>query len=153
MKISYKNSVMKREVQSYIYDRVQNPNIKGLGGPNAKDYERILKEKGFRNITLYENNKDVFEALLKDPPYCKLEYDDILNHLKTKSFYDLDFCCSVLSVRDYLPEIAKIPQYSMTLSLRPIGIQRTLDIVKEYEKRFTYVIYKDTSPMIVIYKI
>lgn len=153
MKLSYKNSVMKREVQDYIYKRVRNSHIIGLGGPNAKDYSRILHEKGFEKIILYENDWKVFEKQILDPPDCKLVYDDVLNHLGHNAFYDLDFCCSILSIEHALPDIVELPEYSLTVSIRPVGIEKTLDIFKQYEKDFTYVIYKDTSPMIVIYKL
>ena len=151
MKNTYLTAFNKREVQSKTL--LGGGKLIGLAGPDINTYTDIALESGFSDITIYENNKDIFLRQLSVlPKGIKLMYMDIRNHLGENAFYDLDFCCSVLGIKGQILErIIKIPRFCLTLSIRPVGLQTTIDEVNKYIK-LPYYKYCDTSPMITFFK-
>ena len=156
LKLSYENSTKKREVQEYIFSRVRNRVIAGLPGPDIKTYLEILGRHKFNKALLYENSPRILAHQIQQRPNCPLVFGNILEHLKKGPFYDLDFCCSIKSILLYLKKIVELESYALTLSLRPIGEEKTCAIFKEYMKdgqEIPYFIYKDTTPMITFYSL
>lgn len=154
VKLSYKNSEYKRNIQEYIYSKVGNRNIIGLPGPDIEDYVERLTSFGFDNIELYEKDFSIFcHQLSHLPPQCNLTFGDILDNLNKDAFYDLDFCTSILSIEDRLEEIVALKSFSLTVARRPIPEEETIDIMDKYMPGISHLTYFDTSPMIVFFKI
>jgi len=149
MKESYKDASSKRLVQNKILNS-QNKKIVALGGPDILDYIQLLKNKGFTDITIYENDKKTYLKQKEQNPDCKLVYGNILHHLYEDAFYDLDFCCCISSVERYLPRILQLEEFSMTFSIRPLGFDKTFEIFKRYGEA-PFIPYRDTTPMIVFF--
>ena len=135
----------KREVQKRAIVPVR-PKIIGLAGPNADKYIKVLKNIGFSQIELYENDFDVY---LKHKKHGVL-FDDILNNLGKDAFYDYDFCCTIKKIERWLPQIVRTPNYSLTLAVRGVGYTETIKTFKKYGNA-NYMTYMDTSPMITFF--
>lgn len=149
-KHSYKESFNKRKAQDYVFSNVSGP-VVALGGPDIDVYAKMLENHGVKDLTIYENNRKVFLIQLRKVKWGSLIFGDILINLGKKAFYDLDFCCSIYSIESYLPEIVELPKFSITLSLRPAGLNKTLEIFRKYSE-LPYLRYHDSVPMITFYK-
>lgn len=149
MKETYLEAKSKRIVQDITLNS-KNKRIIGLGGPDILEYVTILKSKGFKDITSYENRQQIYSKQFKQFPDCELVHGNILENLQEDAFYDLDFCCSIKTIEPWLPIICRIPEYSLTLSIRPVGIDQTIQIFKRYGQS-QFVKYVDTVPMLVFF--
>lgn len=152
---SYAHVAKKRSIQQEIFSFIRATKIMALAGPNIDQYCRILRQAGFRDITFFENDPFILAKQLEVAGgNYKLVFDDITNNLDTDAFYDLDFCCSVSTIKDKLQVINKLPEFSMTVSVRPVGYTQTLETLKRYENggNYQYYYYMDTSPMITVTK-
>ena len=154
-KLSYKEAFLKRATQEYIFSRASFHNIIGLPGPDIQDYVMLLKEYGFERIELFENDFDVFiEQLCKLPKESNLTMGNILHYINKEWFNDLDFCCSITSIEKKLQKICLLKEYSLTVSVRPIGTENTISIYKKYAgEDIHFIQYRDSSPMITFYKL
>ena len=153
-KLSYTNSIKKREVQNKILPFVSNGRVCALGGPDIDEYVSLLKTYGFGDITIFENDKVILlQQLYKFPQGITLMYKNILEHLNRNCYYDLDFCFSIQKIMPRLKKIVSLQEYSLTLSVRPIGTEKTVAIMKEYDPDIKYMTYQDTTPMITFYKV
>lgn len=151
-KLSYKDATKKRAIQDSILSKVTNKSIVGLGGPDVDDYINILEKKGFKNIHIYENSLSILSEQIGKFKY-NLIYGNILHDLKRNAFYDLDFCFTIKSLSDDdLKEIAKIPSYSITFSLRGAKLTDTISRFSKYCGNQQYKTYRDSSSMVVFYK-
>jgi hypothetical protein len=148
----YDNATLKRIVQDCSLQSSYTK-MYGLAGPNANIYVQLLRDKNYSDITLFENNWDVYTQQLQkwaeDIPY-NLVYDDIRNHLGKDCFYDYDFCCIIKTVEKWLPQIVRTKEYALTFSLRGCGEEETVRIFKKYSNA-NYMTYRDTSPMITFF--
>lgn len=151
----YVDVTHKRIVQNEIFNKISNPVIRALAGPNVDIYYKLLKQHGFKDITFFENDPVILATQFASSnlPY-KLIFDDITNNLDAKVFYDLDFCCCVYTIAEHLPKINRLPEFSMTISPRPVGTEKTMRILKSHENgnHYNYYEYFDTVPMIVVSK-
>ena len=124
--------------------------VLGLAGPSVNEYIAILKELGYKDIILFENDYDVFRKQKRQKPDCDLLFDDILNHLGQDAFYDFDFCSTIKKVEPWMPQIITIPNYSLTFSLRKEGYNGTISTFRKYTEA-KYISYYDTSAMITFF--
>jgi len=149
MKSSYLGAENKRITQNTTLSSSQKK-IYALGGPDILDYINVLKSKGYEDITIFENRKNIYEHQVRQNPDCKLILGNILNNLGEKCFYDIDLCCCIRSVEQYLPRILTIPEFSITFSIRPIGFDETIKTFRRYGNAY-FMYYQDTVPMITFF--
>lgn len=149
MSKSYIYAPNKRAVQQ-IALRSGHKKLIGLGGPNIIEYLQVVKQLGYKEVIVFENNAKVYQEQVFAKPDCTLRYEDIIQNLRFKAFYDLDFCCTIRTIEDFLPIITKLENYALTLSLRGIGISTTVSTFRKYSEAF-YIKYVDTSPMITFF--
>lgn len=145
----YLESYNKRIIQE-ITLRSRQSKIVALGGPNIRQYVSILRKMGFDDITVLENNREIYQMQLQQHPQCKLIHGNILDHLWHDCFYDLDFCCSIRKIEPYLSQIVKLPEYSLTVSIRPVGYEETIETFKKYGDAYVTK-YSDTVPMLTFF--
>lgn len=134
----FKTKFKKRKVQEQILSKSENSKIVTLGGPSIDVYYNILKKHNFKEIVSYENNFNVYiEQLILSNKYenVTLKYGNIMDEIDQYSDYllDLDFCCSILSVKDNLSKIVN-NKFILTFALRPISEIDTIKIFKEKTK-------------------
>lgn len=152
---SHADVAKKRSIQQEIFSFIRSDKIMALAGPNVDNYYKVLKQAGFKDITFFENDPFILGKQLEvSGGKYKLIFDDIINNLDSEAFYDLDFCCSVNSLGNKLRDINKLKEYTMTVSVRPVGFNKTLETLKRYENggNYSYYYYTDTSPMITVTK-
>lgn len=149
MKLYTKDS-KKRIIQDYILDSTKNDTIFCLGGPNISEYISLLRDKGFKTIISFEQDKDVYRLQKKQKPDCQIINGNILDYLGYDAFYDYDFCSNIHTIEKYLPHILKTKHYSATFSLRPISKDITIRTFKRYSEA-NYITYFDTSNMITFF--
>ncbi len=147
---SYTGELVKRDVQK-ISLTSKRKSIFGLGGPDINRYIGVLRDLGYRDITLFENNPKVYEKQKRQKPNCDLIFDNILNHLGHEVFYDFDFCSTMRKIEPYMLQIIRSPQYSLTLSLRGMGYEDTISTFRKYTDA-KYISYFDTSAMITFFQ-
>lgn len=183
MKSDYTLAKNKKAVQNDIFKRAQKKNftkVVGLGGPNITQYLQFLKSYGIKQADIYENNR--FHILLQISDFkpvitSKVYFEDILNAQENEEYtlYDMDFCCSVATVRD---SVKKFKDNSIfTFSIRPFTIESTINeffksmrnnakpkitynykVNKQFKvhkimwngNRYFCYIYKDTVPMMTL---
>lgn len=152
--INYALRTNKRIVQDKIYRNVLNKNIVGLLGPSCENYVNLLSSYGFKNMIFFERDRKVFlkQIISNIKINYVLKFDNILNNLNENAFYDIDLMCSVYSIEDMLPEIAKLKEFSLTLCIRPCGRENTINILKKYIAKFEVYDYTDKTPMLTILK-
>ena len=153
----------KRIIQKMFFKRIRNrQGFIGLCGPTPLGYLRLIHTENFRNVILFDNNRDNFSNNAKlitkfksdKKTSIKLYVADINNFLYHKHFYDLDYCCSISKIREYLSKIMKINEFTMTLSLRPYSEEITITELQTFGRPFIYRTYKDglkANPMIMLY--
>lgn len=171
-------SLQKREVRDFIFSKFRCSNIVGLAGPCIDEYIDWCKTMKFKNIEIYENNNEVFLHQFSGiKEVFKLKFGDINEEDfdKEDTLYDLDYCCTIKKIRDYIPKYEK--NYCITLSTRSVGADNTLDeflktkdeeifrcYINQYPVKHTdietvkggiyiYAPYCDSSPMCCIAKI
>jgi len=183
MKSDYTLAKNKKAVQNDIFKRAQKKNftkVVGLGGPNITQYLQFLKSYGIKHADIYENDR--FHILLQISSFkpvisSKVHFEDITNAQvkQEKTLYDMDFCCSVVTVTE---SIKKFKDNSIfTFSIRPMGIESTINeffksmrnnakpkitynykVNKQFKihkimwnsNRYFCYIYKDTVPMMTL---
>lgn len=130
IKHSYKDAVRKKEVREFLFSFFDEKNIVGLAGPDIKEYLEWCKQKGIVNIELWENNPNVmFSQLMKLPKNSKVSYNfgDIINaNSSPDTLYDLDYCCTVNTVRNDIKKF-KNEKFVMTFSIRTVGEENTIN--------------------------
>lgn len=168
----------KLKVRSLIMSKVHNcDSIVGLAGPDINNYIDWCNSYKFKNILIYENDRNTFLHQVKNiRKKAKIVYGSITETEPNKenTFYDLDYCCTINSIAPHFARFKK--NYSITLSLRSIGAQKTLHkflyynnaqilmydtfetpvkhtIITTTEGEYIYTQYFDTSPMCNISKI
>lgn len=153
----YTNRVRKLAVQAQIYSTIKRKTFVGLCGPNVIEYLNKIDYKRFRRITLYETDILVFNKIVqklgKKYPTVTVYNESINSHLgRTKAFYDLDYCRSLLSYRTILTKISKIEEFSVTFAVRPISEEATLKLFRSYigHDAFRHYSYKDGMQMMTI---
>lgn len=149
MKKSYALSENKKAAQD-ITLKSENKRIIGLGGPDILEYVNMLKVKGYTDITIYEKDPEVYLQQVLKRPECRHIYGDILDNLNEDAFYDLDLCSSIKKIESRLPKILELEEFSLTVSLRPLGLYPTIEIFKRYGDS-SYLEYRDSSSMIVFF--
>lgn len=151
----YTKRKRKLEVQKEIYSNITRKTFIGLCGPNVTAYLNKINYKRFKKVILYENDPAVYSKLVKDLsdkyPNVKLVFDSINKHLgRTKAFYDLDYCKSFEDIRAFIPKIARIEDFSMTVSLRPYGFPFSVFTSYLGHSNYKHFTYRDGNPMITI---
>lgn len=171
-KLTYKESHNKKRIRNMVVDK--GTKVIGLGGPDIADYVSFFGKKGYSSITVWENDG---EMLAKQMPQInrmrkKISYNfgDIINApILPNTLYDLDFCRTITSLKDYVkkfqsnfiltvsefrkPKFWSINQFLKIRGESVISLvsnnddERTLITDKQ-----TYAIYYyyDRSPMVVI---
>jgi hypothetical protein len=155
MVTNYTDRKRKLEVQKEIYSTITKKTFVGLCGPNIIEYLNKIDYKRFHKITLYEINKSLYNKLKVDLgdnyPTVKLINDSINKHLgKTKAFYDLDYCKSFEDIRAFMPKIAKIEEFSITISYRPYGFSFGAFAAYLGHSAYKHFGYRDGNPMLTI---
>jgi hypothetical protein len=161
MRTNNKNYVIAKEkkIRQYVIfkQKRKNNNIICLGGPNIENYVKELRSFGFNQIISYERDIKVFVkqiSELKSKNVC-LKQGDIRSNLTISNyFYDLDFCSTILCVKEFLPQIHKIEEFSITFSLRRCSLKDTIKIFFKGitdPTRYSYTTYKDTAAMVTFY--
>lgn len=129
-KLSYKHATNKKRSRYSIFNFYDNKEtIIGLGGPDVIDYVSFLKQQGFKNIYIYENNIDIFINQLSQADQIegiKLHFNDILQApIVEGAIYDLDFNQSIASVDEHIEKF-KNNRIILTVALRPYTLLNTL---------------------------
>lgn len=109
-KLTYKKSYNKKGIRDLVVEKGQN--VIGLGGPDITDYINFFRGKGYTSITIYENDGEI---MLKQMPQInhmrnKISYNfkDIIEApILPNTLYDLDFCVTITSVKDYVKKFQK----------------------------------------------
>lgn len=151
----YTKRKRKLEIQKNIYPNITKKTFVGLCGPNVIAYLNKIDYKRFRRITLYENDPLVYSKIIKDLgdkyPTVTVYLDSINLHLgRIKAFYDLDYCKSFEDIRGFIPKIARIEDFSMTVSLRPYGFPFSVFTSYLGHSNYRHFTYRDGNPMITI---
>lgn len=128
-KKSYLDCAQKIKVRKEIFShKPTNINtLVGLAGPDINAYLEYAKLNQFKEFVLYENDPVVMINQLATLKYgCNYNFGNI-NSLKIPEntdsiLYDLDYCCSIMSVERDLPKF-KNTNYIITLSIRPLKLQ------------------------------
>lgn len=136
-KTSYLLSINKRIVQREIFSRLEKKKLNkviGLGGPDLTNYLLLLNKYNVKHAEIYEY--DISNLTLQLNTYKpiidnQVLYGDVLYATPDKSdtFYDLDFCCSIINARNHIKKFKNNVCY--TLSIRPVGLEKT---IKEFSK-------------------
>lgn len=128
MKYTYKDSALKKAVREDIFTGTRFQKLVGLGGPDLREYVTYFRQKGFGDITVWENNGSILLRQLPQMQGLGISYHfgDILHAPYHKDvLYDLDFCSSIMSTN---PHMAKFrDNFVLTVALRPIGLENTVD--------------------------
>ena len=136
----------KNKVREFIFSHFKCSNVVGLAGPNIEKYINWCSSKGFKNIEIYENNPEILLMQLTNiHKPCKLVFGDINTAIPDKedTFYDLDYCCTIQKVREYIPKFKR--NYSITLSRRLVGTDKTIaDFFKSANEIILTKVFKTT---------
>lgn len=155
---------------------VKQRKVIALGGPNLRTYIGKFP-KNVKYISIWEKNRATMllqlPQLRKSGLNIQYNFGDIINAPVDKdAFYDLDFCGSILSVNEYIEKFKECP-FSITLSIRPVGKLKTINLFLEATgeqlvsdtvnplyhilttsgNSYLYTMYTDSSPMIQIFKL
>lgn len=159
MKKDFRGLSEKRQTQATAWNQINNKKyFVGLGGPNLETYTNFVKSRGFEKILSFENSAGIFHKQLQQfskVKHVSLYFDNICNHLEDypNAFYDLDFCCCITTIEACLKKIHKLPQFTLTLSIRPVGYEKTLEIFRSYgNSKIVELKYYDNYPMLTILK-
>lgn len=172
-KLTYKKSHNKKKIRDLVVDKGEN--VIGLGGPDIADYVNFFRGKGYTSITVYENDG---EMMLKQIPQInhmrsKISYhfaDIIEAPILPNTLYDLDFCVTITSVKDYVkkfqdnfvltvsefrkPKFWSVNQFLKIRGEHKISLtENTNDTIRTLvtdKGIYTFFYYYDGSPMIVI---
>lgn len=181
-KTSYLQSTNKRIVQKEIFSKLKKKKLNkviGLGGPNLTNYLALLHNYDVEQAEIYEYDISKLALQLKSyKPVINSEilFSDVINAVPDKSntFYDLDFCCSIINAAPHIKKFKNNVCY--TLSIRPVGLEKTikhfsklvddtkkpiLTLIKEKEeyksyclktdsKKYLCYLYRDSTPMLTI---
>lgn len=183
VKPTYKKSENKRKVQQLIYSNISNRynNLIALGGPDLPVYLKLVKKTGIKEALIYEFQVDQLIAQVSKKNQVMptvVKYGDIIeaDNSLSKTLYDLDFCCSIMSVIHHVSKFKSCPTI-YTFALRPFSLNKSINIFvkhaygnlsydlvlinekpgyKEYilllsiGKALSVYTYLDTTPMLVI---
>lgn len=182
VKSTYKKSVNKRIVQDRLYMQIKGKynRLIGLGGPDLNDYLTYVRKSGIKSATIYEYDVDqLFRQISGDVDQLPTQviFKDILDCPSgvPNTFYDFDFCCSVIKARKHIKKFRNDPGM-FTFSIRPLTIENSIkEFVKLKQGNRNYeltlaedkpsyklynlkledseqqvYIYKDSTPMLVI---
>lgn len=171
-KLSYKKSYNKKSIRNLVIER--GSNVIGLGGPDLEDYVKFFRGKGYTSIHVWEKDSEI---MLKQMPQMnhlrnKISYNfgDIIDApILPNTLYDLDFCVTITSVKDYVrrfqnnivltvsefrkPKFWSIGQFLKIRGEKKISLinnndnERTLITDKQ---TYSVYYYYDGSPMVVI---
>lgn len=149
---NYDDKILKRRWQKKFFEESKNrTRFVGLCGPNAKGYLKLINNLKFQAIILYDKDADNLRSIPRQNNLVRYN-DDINNNLHREAFYDLDYCCTISKIEQYLPNIMKIKEFTMTLSLRGKTEESTLDILHSYNRNFLYRVYREGGcPMMILY--
>jgi len=155
MVTDYTDRVNKLRVQSQVFNTITKKTFIGLCGPNVVEYLDKIDYKRFKRVTLYEIDVEIYNKIVKDLgnkyPTVRVFNESITKHLgRTKAFYDLDFCKSFEDIRQFMPKIAKIEEFALTVSYRPYGFPFKAFAVYMGHNGFIHYGYRDGMPMIII---
>lgn len=175
MKLTYKESHQKKFLRSRVIPN--GTSIIGLAGPDLVDYVTFCKDKHYKDISIWEYDKSV---MVNQLPLLKkvgrgtkinYHYGDILSApVQENTFYDLDFCSSIVSLKTHIEKFRKNfaitvsemmqKQYSSldiflkyrkeTLSEKVVVNDRELLITTNEGNKFAIYSYCDSSPMLII---
>jgi hypothetical protein len=173
---TYKDAKNKKKIRDFLFSFYTTKSIIGLPGPDIGDYIKFLKDKGYSDIELWENNISVLgHQLTQIKTPLVIKFGNILNAVERKdTLLDLDYCATVRSLKDHVKKFKS--NFIMTFSLRAVSYKETtttffksrkekVKSVTEFTTPFkhekyktdkgTYIIatYRDSSPMCTIAKI
>jgi hypothetical protein len=114
-KTTYKNALAKKLARKEVFSFFKKKHtLIGLAGPDLIDYVSFIRDKGFSDIRIYENNRSMFLNQLsqlhqanriKNIPEDSTSYyfGDIYNAPLIKdAVYDLDFISTIAPVEKHL---------------------------------------------------
>jgi len=170
MKQSYKDANYKHFTRDLIIPRGRN--VVGLAGPDTKEYIDFFRNRGYTNISIWENDSNTIIKQIPQIMNKGIIYNigDIINApIHSDTLYDLDFCCSMKSIEPHLKKFEDnfILTVSEMWNKKWDSINTFLEIRGEHivnhrelsdkehlvlSNRRKYMIYRyfDTSPMVVI---
>lgn len=170
MKSTYKDSHQKAFTRNMIIPR--GVNVVGLAGPDTTEYIQFFRERGYKNISIWEKDP---QTIVKQIPQIfnkGIHYNigDILNApFNQNTLYDLDFCCRMETIEPHLQKFQdnfiltvsemwkdKWASINAFLRIRDERIMKHMELSDNEHLILTnkrkYMIYRyfDTSPMLVI---
>lgn len=154
MVTDYTKRVKKLAAQSRIFPLIKEKNFVGLCGPNVIEYLEKIDYKRYQKVILVEYDRKVYDKikhLVIHIPNVRLLCDNVGNHLHYKNtFYDLDFCATIKQIRDLLPKIGKLKEFSITLCVRKFSYTTTETLLAFYlqHQKYAHIPYKDGAPMV-----
>jgi hypothetical protein len=148
---TYNNVPKKREVQKYLLSYVNAKDSGGkiicLGGNTIDPYIDLLHEHKFKFIKVVESDVSVLVNQIKyrraNMSFVRGDINDYLD--QHDHFYDLDYMCSIAKIGPSLEKIFQIPQFMLTVALRPFTKEYTLNLLNSYSSNFIYRTYRDSG--------
>jgi hypothetical protein len=137
-KANYLDAAKKKAVREFLFSQFTFNKIVGLPGPNFDECISFYQSKGFEDIEVWENTPEVLmQQFMKAKKAVKLRFGNILEAEpdKANTLYDLDYCCTILHMKDHLLKFTN--NFIMTFSLRA---GRELTIKKFFEDRKEQII-------------
>lgn len=127
--VNYAQNLEKREIQKKIFPLITKKKMVSLAGPDLLNYLEIIPEK-IQEIEVYEKDKVVMMRQLSQIEGTKktvfYNFKDIINaEVRRDTFYDLDFCSSIINAEKHLRRF-KDCAFTVTLALRPLSLEETL---------------------------
>ncbi len=170
MKLTYSKAHNKKFLRNNLFP--VGKKIIGLAGPDIEEYVDFLQQKGYKDISIYENNPGIFLNQLLHMKNLPIKYrleDILLAPYEENTFYDLDFCGHITSFKAHIKkfhsnfiltvsELMKKKWSSIPLFLKyreeelldTIQISDNEQLIISNKKKYSCYTYFDTSWMLII---
>lgn len=124
MKLTYKDSVKKKQVREFLFSLFTNQQLNkivGLAGPDINDYINFCKSRGYDEFEIYENHLPTAIDQIKfirTKAKVSLSYGNILNADANRKdvLYDLDYCVTARYMKSHIRKFSS--NFIMTFARR-----------------------------------
>lgn len=152
----YTTAYRKISTREDVFSNYTNSKVIGLGGPYLSHYVGRLRDKGVKNIDIWENNKKIFIEQLKqaDNLNINLYYGDILlANIDKSALYDFDFCGNMSTFKEHIIRFKHCKQI-ITVCLRDAfgrDMYDNIDLYLAYRGEFKASIQWNSSLSGILY--
>lgn len=153
LKQTYLDLEQKIQVRDFLFSKFPHlTSIVGLAGPDINEYISSCISRGFKNITVYENNLEIFLKQMQIVENHNFKYvlGDIY-HAKPNlpnTLYDLDYCVTARFMADHIAKFKD--NFIMTFSKRILE-KESLDIF--FKARGEKLIFREPKKSPISYEI